>query len=211
MLNSIIEVTIKITPRIPLGNWDQLILGNEIRNCVSIGLSSGFIEPLESTSIHLIQSGIMELIKNFPLEGINPINRQRYNDQVVFEIEHIRDFIVMHYHVTNRRDTEFWRHCASMSVPDSLQMKIDAYRDTGRLHLDDGEMFGDSWSQVFIGQGLLPQAWHPFANGIKESELQTYLGNIRNRVSQQVGLLDNHAPYVNAYCEQAPIRQQKSA
>lgn len=138
------------------------------KNCVVIGLSSGFLEPLESTSIHLIQSGIVRLLRMFPYHGIDPTEVHNYNKETVFEIEHIRNFIIMHYHITDREDSEFWRYCKNMSVPESLQNKIEAFRRTGRVFLDKGEMFKDSWQQVFLGQGLMPQHYHPIMNTLAD-------------------------------------------
>ena len=99
-------------------------------NCVAIGLASGFLEPLESTSIHLIQRGIIRLLQMFPTNGISQSDVDEYNKQTDYELQHIRDFIILHYHVTNRQDTPFWRDCRSMNIPTSLQHRIDLFRET---------------------------------------------------------------------------------
>jgi len=173
------------------------------KNCVAIGLSSGFLEPLESTSIHLIQSGIVRLLRMFPFHGIDPTEVHNYNKETVFEIEHVRDFIIMHYHVTNRDDSAFWQYCKNMDVPDSLQNKIDAFRSTGRVFLDKGEMFEDSWQQVFLGQGLMPEQYHPIINTLSEQEIRSFLEVITTRVESSLGKLPIHANYVKQFSESA--------
>ncbi len=171
------------------------------KNCVAIGLSSGFLEPLESTSIHLIQSGIVRLLRMFPFQGIDPTEVRNYNKETVFEIEHIRDFIIMHYHVTDRQDSEFWRYCKRMSVPDSLQNKIDAFRNTGRVFLDKGEMFEDSWQQVFLGQGLVPKQYHPIINTLSDDEIKTFMAQLKQRVDQTLSTLPRHTDYLNQFMQ----------
>ena len=171
------------------------------KNCVAIGLSSGFLEPLESTSIHLIQSGIVRLLRMFPFHGIDPTEVHNYNKETVFEIEHIRDFIIMHYHITERQDSAFWQYCKNMSVPDSLQNKIEAFRNTGRVFLDKGEMFEDSWQQVFLGQGLMPEQYHPIMNTLADDEIRTFMTQIKQRVDQTLETLPNHADYVNQFTQ----------
>ena len=135
------------------------------KNCVSIGLSSGFIEPLESTSIHLIQRSIIRLMQLFPYAGIRQPDINEFNTQMKTEIEHIRDFIILHYHVTNRDDTPFWNQCRTMEIPESLQHRIDLFKQTGRVFKVPGELFGEnSWIQVMLGQGLMPEQYHPIVN-----------------------------------------------
>ena len=123
-----------------------------IRNCVALGLASGFLEPLESTSIYLIQSGIARLISMLPDRHMNPVLQDRYNAEATFEIERIRDFLILHYHATERRDSGFWKYCGTMSIPASLADKIGLFRDSGRFFRDSDEMFAlTSWVQVMIG------------------------------------------------------------
>ena len=123
-----------------------------------MGLSSGFIEPLESTSIHLIQRSVIRLMQMFPYDGIRDPDVNEFNSQMDFEILNIRDFIVLHYHVTNRTDTPFWRFCRSMNVPDSLKHRIELFKQTGRVFQVPTELFGEnSWTQVMLGQGLMPE------------------------------------------------------
>ena len=171
------------------------------RNCVAIGLSSGFIEPLESTSIHLIQRGIIRLLQTFPLNGIKQSDIDEFNRQTLFELEHIRDFIVLHYKVTHRSDTPFWRHCRNMEIPDSLRHRIDLFRETGRVFRVPTELFAEnSWIQVMLGQGIVPEQYHPVVDVMSDDELDRFLREIKSRVDNTVAQLPPHDTYVRQYC-----------
>ena len=171
------------------------------RNCIAIGLASGFLEPIESTSIHLIQRGIIRLMQMFPSNGIFQSEIDEYNKQAWYEIEHIRDFIILHYKVTNRRDTPFWRHCADMEVPASLQHRINLFRETGRVFRMPNELFAEnSWIQVMLGQGIMPQQHHQSADLMGDAELSNFLDSIRNDVARTVAQLPPHQAYVDNYC-----------
>lgn len=181
-------------------------------NCVAIGLSSGFIEPLESTSIHLIQRGIIRLMQMFPAGGISTADIAEYNQQTRAEIEHIRDFIVLHYHVTNRRDTPFWDACRSMSVPASLQHRIDLFRETGRVFRVPNELFAEnSWIQVMLGQGITPQNHHPVADLMGDAELSRFLEGIRLPINKTLAQLPSHQAYVESYCGLVQARAMAAA
>ncbi|GBL05926.1 tryptophan halogenase family protein [Glaciecola sp. KUL10] len=170
------------------------------KNCVAIGLSSGFIEPLESTSIHLIMTAAVRLMRLFPYSGITQSTVDEYNNKLDSELNSIRDFIVMHYKVTNRQDTEFWRHCNAMEIPDTLRHKLDLFKETGRVFLDDGDIFRvDSWTQVLMGQGMYPQQYHHIAAEMDDNELVRFLNAIRTQVMQSVAQLPSHADFVNRY------------
>jgi tryptophan halogenase len=131
------------------------------KNCVSLGLASGFVEPLESTSINLIITGIIRLIRLFPFDGIQPSLVDEYNSQTLVELEKIRDFIVLHYHVTEREDSPFWRYCKNMEVPATLSHRIKLFEQRAHAFQSDGELFRvDSWTQVMLGQGIKPQQYH---------------------------------------------------
>ncbi len=134
-----------------------------IKNVVALGLSSGFIEPLESTSIHLVQAGIYKLLQHFPDSGFSPVNIEAYNRRLAREVELIRDFVILHYHATQRDDTPFWRHCAAMPIPDSLAERVEPFRDRGLLfQVGADEYFSmGSWLAVMVGQGLAPPAGSP--------------------------------------------------
>lgn len=183
---------IKFRPGRRLKQWN--------RNCVAIGLSSGFIEPLESTSIHLIQQGIVRLLRMFPHEGIEQAVVDEYNKQTVFEMERIRDFIILHYKVTERTDSPFWQHCKQMDVPDSLAQRLALFEKTGQIHRENNELFDDSWQQVMIGQGMVPKGYHPIADTMTERELADFLGHIKHNIHQTATRLPSHQQYLNSYC-----------
>ena len=170
-------------------------------NCIAFGLASGFLEPIESTSIHLIQRGIIRLLQLFPTNGICQSDIDEYNQQCDHELAHIRDFIILHYHVTNRRDTPFWRDCSSMAIPASLQHRIDLFRETGRVFRAPNELFAEnSWIQVMLGQGIMPQQHHQSADLMSDAELSGFLNNIRSTVQKTVQQLPTHQAYVQRYC-----------
>lgn len=170
------------------------------RNCLALGLASGFLEPLESTSIHLIQQGIVRFLRMFPIGGIVDEDVAEFNRQADFDIDHIRDFIILHYHVTNRNDTPFWRHCRQMDVPDSLRHRIDLFKKTGRVFREGSELFDDSWQQVMIGQGLMPQSYHPIVDTMSRQELATLLNQTREQISRKVDKLPPHQAYLTRFC-----------
>lgn len=172
------------------------------KNCIAMGLSSGFIEPLESTSIHLIQRGIVRLMQMFPYDGIREPDVNEFNSQMEFEILNIRDFIVLHYHVTNRSDTPFWRFCRSMNIPDSLRHRIELFKQTGRVFQVPTELFAEnSWTQVMLGQGLMPEQYHPIVNMMSDEELKAFLRGIDQTVTNLVGQLPSHHDFINHYCK----------
>jgi tryptophan halogenase len=173
-----------------------------VKNCVAVGLASGFIEPLESTSIHLIGRSIIRLLQMFPGERINPTDIEEFNRQMVAELEHIRDFIVLHYHVTNRQDTPFWNACRAMEIPASLQHRIDLFRETGRVFRFQNELFAEnSWIQVMLGQGIVPQQHHQVADLMGDAELSRFLDQIKSHVDNTVMQLPKHQAYVEQYCK----------
>jgi tryptophan halogenase len=176
------------------------------KNCVAMGLSSGFIEPLESTSIHLIQRSIIRLMQMFPYNGIRDSEVNEFNRQMDDEIHNIRDFIVLHYKVTNRDDTRFWRHCRNMNIPDSLQHRIDLFRETGRVFKVDSELFGEnSWIQVMLGQGLIPEQYHPIVDEMTDEELQRFMHGAEASVTKQVSRLPEHQAFIDHYCKATDI------
>ncbi len=170
-------------------------------NCVAIGLASGFLEPIESTSIHLIQRGILRLLQMFPANGISQSDVDEYNQQTRAEIEHIRDFIILHYHVTHRQDTAFWRACRDMDIPQSLRHRIELFRETGRVFRAPNELFAEnSWIQVMLGQGITPRQRHPVADLMGDAELAQFLDGIRTTVDKTLVQLPSHQAYVERYC-----------
>ncbi len=176
------------------------------RNVVALGLASGFVEPLESTSIHLIQQGIIRLMQLFPHQGIRQTDIDEYNQQSLTEIEYIRDFIILHYKATNRDDTPFWNYCRTMDVPDSLAHRIRLFRETGCVIRAHEDLFKEnSWIQVMMGQGIMPEQYHQVANVMNDQELTNFMGNIKSRVSNQVAKLPEHQAYVEQYCKAPPV------
>lgn len=170
-------------------------------NCVAIGLSSGFLEPIESTSIHLIQRAIVRLLQNFPSQGIRKSDVDEFNAQSWSEIQFIRDFIILHYKVTERRDTPYWKEAAEMAVPAPLQHRIDMFQETGRSFRVLNELFAEnSWVQVMLGQGIMPDQHHPSADLMGDEELSGFLEGIRKHVERTVAQLPAHQAYVERYC-----------
>jgi len=175
------------------------------RNCVALGLASGFLEPLESTSIYLIQSGIARLIQMFPDRHMNAVLQERYNAEAAFEMERIRDFLILHYHATQRRDSEFWSYCGTMSIPEPLENVIRLFRDSGRFYRNADEMFAlTSWVQVMIGQHIIPAAYHPLVDLVADAELAKLGESVRGVVAGCVAVMPSHEQFI-ARCCQAPV------
>jgi tryptophan halogenase len=171
------------------------------RNCVAVGLSGGFMEPLESTSIHLIQRAVLRLIRMLPAGPVSPRDIAEFNDQQLTDMEQIRDFLVLHYKATNRRDSAFWRHCASMEIPEGLAHRIELFRETGRVFRKNEELFVEnSWVQVMMGQGITPQSCHPIAARLPDDELANFLKMLRESVARTVDGLPSHQDYIAHYC-----------
>jgi hypothetical protein len=170
-------------------------------NCVAIGLSSGFLEPLESTSIHLIQKGLTRLIQIFPSDGICQSDIDEYNSQTRTAIEIIRDFIILHYHVTNRTDSAFWRGCREMDVPPLLKHRIQQFRDSARVMLSADELFAEnSWVQVMMGQGITPASHHPITRQMDDRALADFLGDVRKEAARTLMKLPKHHTFISQFC-----------
>lgn len=171
-------------------------------NCAAIGLSSGFLEPLESTSIHLIQSHVSRLIQLFPGSANAASERAEYNRRCADEFEQIRDFLILHYHQTSREDSEFWRYCANMEVPDSLTHKRDLFAASGRIGRDVDDLFREaSWVQVMLGQGVVPRTHAPMADALSDTQLGEALGNIRQLIERAVAGLPTHEEFLAQNCK----------
>ncbi len=167
-------------------------------NCVAIGLSGGFLEPLESTSIDLIQSGILNLVDLFPGAGIVDSDRREYDRLMALEFERIRDFLVLHY-VANQREEEFWRAMRAMPIPDSLAEKIEDFR--ARAILPDyahGLFQPVSWIAVFLGQNIVPRGWDPRAEAMDGDELGERLAQIRSRIAREAAAMPDHRDFLRA-------------
>ncbi|MDX1570332.1 MAG: tryptophan halogenase family protein [Xanthomonadales bacterium] len=171
------------------------------RNCVALGLASGFMEPLESTSIHLVQSGLSRLIDFFPRDGIAAVDVDEYNRLCAREFEQIRDFLILHYHANQRDDSPFWIERREMEVPRTLARKMALFRANGRIHREAEELFTEeAWLQVMIGQNLIPEGYHPLADRISEQQLGEFLGGIGTIIRRQVAALPSHAEFIAQNC-----------
>ncbi len=176
-----------------------------VKNCLAVGLSSGFLEPLESTSIHLIQVAIMKWFEMFPMRQVNPVLVNQYNREMDVLYDHVRDFIIAHYKVTDRDDTPFWEYCRNMSVPESLAAKLELFRERGEAHMVLGDLFSEtSWFAVLYGQGLTPESYHPIADTMPEDELQLTLARIRSAIKHRVDSLPSHAAFIESCCAAQP-------
>lgn len=172
------------------------------KNCVALGLASGFIEPLESTSIHLVMSGILRLLKLFPYNGVTDALVDEYNVQTNDELERIRDFVVLHYRATQRDDSDFWRFCRSMEIPDSLQHRLDLFVSSARVFKEDSDLFRvDSWTQVMLGQRLMPMQYHPVARTLTDDELVRFLRGQEAAIKKAVERLPSHQSFIESYCK----------
>lgn len=171
------------------------------KNVVSLGLASGFIEPLESTSIHLAMTAVVRLVELFPSEGIAPALVERYNEISRREMEHVRDFIILHYHA-NQRDEPMWRQCREMELPDSLKIRLDAWRERAHAWQGGDELFRlDSWTHVMLGQGLMPQQHHPLAQALSDTDMRRLLESIRQPIERAVAQLPSQQDFIDRYCK----------
>jgi tryptophan halogenase len=170
-------------------------------NVVSLGLSSGFVEPLESTAIHLVQSGIAKLMALFPDRGFNPVERDEYNRQMRDVFEDVRDFVILHYKATRRDNSEFWNYCRTMDVPDSLAAKLDLWRSKGRIFREGRELFGTaSWAAVLLGQGIVPEDVEPAAMAMDEAFIADAIDRMRQSYRQTAEQMPLHADYIARCC-----------
>jgi tryptophan halogenase len=170
------------------------------KNVVALGLASGFLEPLESTSIYLAQSGITRLLSLFPTRDFNPLLVDRYNRESEFEYERVRDFLILHYHATERNDTPFWNDCRTMSIPDSLQEAMDLFRSDGRYFRNGEDFFAlPSWVQVMLGQRIVPQSYHPIVDEMPEGRLVDHVESVRATLAQAVSTMPAHQEWIDRY------------
>ena len=178
-------------------------------NVVSLGLSSGFVEPLESTSVHLIQSGIVKLLALFPDKRFNPVERDEYNRQMSDVYEDARDFIILHYKATRRDDSEFWNYCRTMDVPESLGRKLELWRSKGRLFRESYELFGTaSWVAVLLGQGVVPDEHEPAADGVDPKLFADALDKMRLSYRAMAEHMPEHGDFVADVCKRAAAGAQ---
>jgi tryptophan 7-halogenase len=171
------------------------------KNVVAVGLACGFIEPLESTAIHLIQVGIAHLLTMFPATGFSDADRDHYNRVMAQEYEWVRDFIILHYKATERSDTPFWNACRTMEIPASLQQRMDLFRAHGRVFREGNELFTKlSWLQVMHGQHVRPASYHPLADLRTEAEIAEYLDEVSGVIAACVNVMPSHAKFIAEHC-----------
>lgn len=177
-------------------SWDK--------NVIALGLASGFLEPLESTSIHLIQVGVTRLIKLFPFGGEFEALSARFNAQSNTELERIRDFVILHYKLTERDDTPFWRACREMAIPDSLAERIALFRESGHAYMAADDLFSvTSWAFVMVGQRLMPRQYHHMGALLGEQRVRKALETLKGSIARGVAAMPLHKEFVRSYCPAA--------
>ncbi len=173
------------------------------RNCMALGLSAGFLEPLESTSIHLIQSAMSRFLTVLPHGSGDPAIVDHFNAQADFEWERIRDFLILHYWANEREGDAFWDGVRNMELPETLQRKIDQWQATGFIHREHEELFTEvGWFQVLAGQGVGTRAYNPAADAMGEAELRSFLENTEATLMAEVNTMQDHAPFLRNYMMQ---------
>ena len=176
-----------------LVNWEK--------NCVAVGLAGGFLEPLESTSIYLIQVAIMQLVPLLPGRIVDPRLRDEFNRLIDLQYERIRDFLILHYKLNRRDDAEIWRYAASMDVPESLTRKIELFRHSAIIErYRDGLFPPTSWLSVFIGQGLIPERYSPLADAMPGESLVSHLDAFHTDLVDRVEEMRRHDRFIDLYC-----------
>ena len=170
-----------------------------VGNVVSVGLASGFLEPLESTSIYLAQMAITQLIEHFPIGRVTDVDRAAFNREVDFEYDRIRDFLILHYHATTRDDSTFWDHVRTMTVPDSLAEKIELFVHGGHVaHYSHGLFLEPSWIAVYLGQGIVPRRHDTRADLPPPDQLARAAAALRDGIAQAVATMPDHRAYLEA-------------
>ena len=168
-----------------------------VKNVVALGLASGFLEPLESTSIQLIMDAVSRLLQYFPDKDFKPHLAAEFNRKMLAQYASIRDFIILHYKLTQRTDSEFWRYCAAMPIPDTLQHQIELFRTSGRVAIYDPEGFAEpSWVSIMMGLGVMPQSYDPFVDRIDQGQLRLHFARVRAAIAQTVEGMPDHGEYI---------------
>ena len=172
------------------------------RNVVALGLAGGFLEPLESTSIHLIQKGINRLVSFFPSKGFDQPDIDEYNRQSIVEYEQIRDFIILHYKAMQRDDSPFWDYCRNMPIPETLERKIALFRSNGRVFRDNNELFSElSWFQVMLGQHIVPRGYHALADAKDEALVLNMLQDVYRVMHGVADKMPTHEAFIAEHCK----------
>jgi tryptophan halogenase len=176
-----------------------------VKNCVAIGLAAGFLEPLESTAIHIAQAGISRLMGLFPDLDFHPAGIAEYNRQSAHLFDSIRDFIVLHYHANGRTGEALWDQCRTMPIPDSLQRRIELFRLKGRLFRYEDELFAEpSWHAVLMGQGIIPQGYDPLVDAAPEAEIEHALAQMHAMVKATAEAMPRHGDFIQQTCPARP-------
>ena len=176
------------------------------KNVVALGLASGFMEPLESTSIYLVQSGIQRLLALFPDRDFDPLLSERFNRESTFEYERTRDFLILHYNATQRDDTPFWDYCRTMPIPETLRETIEMFRASGRYFRNGEDFFAlPSWVQVMLGQGIVPRSYHPIVDNMPDSELAEFVDRVRQVVARCADAMPAHQAFIDKNCKAAAL------
>jgi tryptophan 7-halogenase len=171
------------------------------KNVLALGLASGFMEPLESTSIHLVQSGLSRFLQLYPTAGFEQSEIDQYNNETMDEWLLIRDFLVLHYHLNQRTDSAFWRECREMKVPETLTHKMELFAANARVHHDKRDLFSNpSWIQVMLGQNLQPNGYNPLAANLSNTELRDFLSDIKGSVIHAASLMPSHEKFIADNC-----------
>lgn len=174
-----------------------------VGNVVAMGLAAGFMEPLESTSIHLVQTAISRLLLMLPRQRFGEADAAEFNRQADVEWERIRDFIILHYKAVERTGP-FWRAVRDMAIPDTLRHKIDVFRNQGLIFREQEELFTEAgWVQVLIGQGIVPETWHPLADGVGEEDLRGFLSDMKRLLANEVSRMPSHPGFIASHCAAA--------
>jgi tryptophan halogenase len=170
-------------------------------NCVALGLAGGFLEPLESTSLHLVQAAVFRFLSLMPTSpACDPSAEAEFNRLSIAEYEQCRDFIILHY-VANERPEAFWRDCRSVPMPEGLAHRIELFRARGKVARQDGHLFSDSsWIAVLLGQGVAPQQWDPLANTLPLAELQAKATELRDNLHRAIARMPRHAEFIDNNC-----------
>lgn len=175
------------------------------RNCVAIGLSAGFMEPLESTSIHLIQAGISKLIALMSDRTFNPIERKEYNRLTGIQFEQIRDFLILHY-TANAREGAFWEYVRNMDLPASLEDKVALFRSKGRIFRFQDELFGEAnWLSVLLGQGIYPRTWDPMVDTMDPAAVLRDMRQVFQAIQTTAEGMPSQQEYIARYCAAPPL------
>jgi tryptophan halogenase len=174
---------------------------------VALGLAGGFMEPLESTSIHLVQAALFRLLALMPTQEFDTATVDEFNRLCTTEYEQVRDFLILHYKAVERDDSEFWNYCRTMPIPDELAHKIELFRRRGRIARFDGQLFIEpSWVAVFLGQNIQPERWDPVADVADLDEIRLRLQQMRDMVRQTVTAMPSHRQFVEHAYRADPLR-----